>query len=248
MLQSFRLPWFSLLTIPLLGAALNVQELPGDQLKTVSAQDPANGQKADRRQARVLYGAALLNARNKRLLEAVCQLEEAWKLDPTAAPVARALVPLYLALGRTQDALTFSRKTLALEPDDFETWYSYARQLKDLAKTKEAMESMARAASCPSLKDRPHELAQITYDLGVLYEESSNLPKALAAFRQAETSLLKHRQTLVDSGQVTDNQLHAELARTLERKAQVCAQLHKFNQAAKAFEKAQAIFKDDLHD
>ena len=148
MLQSFRLLWLSLLTIPLLGAVLKVQELPDDQLKTVSAQDPANGQKADRRQARVLYGAALLNARNKRLLEAVCQLEEAWKLDPTAAPVARALVPLYLALGRTQDALTFSRKTLALDPDDFETWYSYARQLKDLATTKETMESMARAASC----------------------------------------------------------------------------------------------------
>ena len=129
MLQSFRLPWFSLLTIPLLGAVLKVQDLPGNQLKTVSAEAPANRQKEDRRRARVLYGAALLNARNKHFLEAVCQLEEAWKLDPAAAPVARALVPLYLALGRTQDALTFSRKTLDLDPDDFETWYSYARQL-----------------------------------------------------------------------------------------------------------------------
>src|SRR5437016_9032108 len=60
MLQSFRLPWLSLLAIPLLGAALNVQELPGDQLKTASAYAPA--QKEDGRQARVLYGAALLNA------------------------------------------------------------------------------------------------------------------------------------------------------------------------------------------
>lgn len=248
MFQSFQIAWSSFLTIPLLGAAPNVQELPGNQLKTISAQSPANRQKEDRRQARALYGAALLNARNKRLLEAVCQLEQARKLDPTAAPVARALIPLYLSLGRTEDALSYCRRTLDLDPDDFETWYSYARQLKDLAKTKEATEAMARAVSCPSLKDRPHELAQITFDLGVLCEESSNLPKALAAFRRAETSLLEHRQTLIDSGQVTDKQLHAELARTLERKAHVCAKLKKFNQAARAYEEARTIFRDDLND
>src|SRR4029077_1365095 len=78
--------------------------------------------------------------------------------------------------------------------------------------------------------------------------ESSYRVKALAAYQQAVASLLEHRQALVDSGQVTDQQFQVELARTLERKAQICSQLQKFDQAAKAYEKARIIFRDDLHD
>jgi tetratricopeptide (TPR) repeat protein len=205
-------------------------------------------QEDNHRRAQILYGAALLNARHNRLPDAARQLEEAWKLDPTAAPVGRDLVPLYQAFGRTDDALTCSRKVLDLDPDDFETWHSYARLLKDRAKTKEALEAMTRAASCKSLKELPHERAQISFDLGLLCEQSSELPKALAAFQQAETALLQHHQELVDSGQATDQQLHAELARAYEKKAQVSVKLHDFDQAASAYEKAQTIFRDHLND
>jgi tetratricopeptide (TPR) repeat protein len=245
---SIRDPWLGLLPLLLLGAACGAQELPASVSQPVSPRSAGNSEKENRRQARTLYGAGLLNARNNHLLEATRQLEEAWKLDPTAAPVGRALIPLYLTLGRADDALDFSRRVLDLDPDDFETWHSYARQLKDRTKTKEALEAMSHAASCRSLKERPHEQAQITFDLGVLYEEFSDLPKALAAFQQAETSLLKHHQTLVDSDQATDKQLQAELARLYEKKAQVCVNLQKFDQAATAYEKAQTILRDDLHD
>jgi tetratricopeptide (TPR) repeat protein len=232
--------------LPLLCEAVKAQDLSVNQFRP--ALSTGNREEVNRRQAQALYGAALLNARNNRLLEATRQLEEAWKLDPTRAPVGRALVPLYLTLGRTEDALTISRKILDLHPDDFETWYSYARQLKEKAKTPEALQAMAQAASCSSLKVKPHLLALITYDLGILYQESSDWAKALASFQQAESALLDHRQTLVDSGQVTDQQIQAELSRTYEKEAQVCVKLKEFNQAARAYEKAETIIRENLHD
>jgi tetratricopeptide (TPR) repeat protein len=202
----------------------------------------------NRRQALVLYGVGLLCLRNNRLLEATSKLEEAWKLDPAAAPISRSLVPLYLALGRTEEALTLSRRTLDLAPDDFETWHSYARQLHGLGKKAEAIEAMARAADCPSLREQPHELAQITYDLGILYQDSSNLSKALISLQRAETALQEHAQSLLNFGQVTDQQLHVELARTCERIAQICVKLQKYDEAVKAYARAQTIIRDDLHD
>jgi predicted Zn-dependent protease len=132
----------------------------------------------------------LLNARNNRLLEATRQLEEAWKLDPTAAPVGRALIPLYLTLGRADDALDFSRKVLDLDPDDFETWHSYARQLKDQAKTKEALEAMSHAASCRSLKERPHEQAQITFDRASFMSNPRTFPRLWLPFSRRRLPFL----------------------------------------------------------
>jgi tetratricopeptide (TPR) repeat protein len=246
LLPFIRISWLSFLIVPLLGEGTTAQDLSVNQFRP--ALSAANSHEDNRAKARALYGAALLNSRNNRLLEATRQLEEAWKLDPTAAPVGRALVPLYLTLGRSEDALTISRKILDLDPDDFETWYSYARQLKETGKIREALQAMSQAASCSSLKDKPHELAQISYDLGILYQESSNWAKALAAFQQAEAPLLDHHQALVDSGQVTDQQIQAELSRTCEKEAHVCVKLKKFDQAMKAYEKAETIIRENLHD
>jgi tetratricopeptide (TPR) repeat protein len=202
----------------------------------------------DHRQACIAYGSGLLAARDNRLLEATRLVEEAWRLEPTAAPVGRLLVRLDLALGRSDEALALSKKVLDLDPNDFETWYSFARQLRERGSTKEALDAMTKAVACPALKERPHELGQLTFDLAVFFEDASELDNALTVLRRAEGILLEHRQSLVNSGQVGDEQLYFEEAKTSEKIAHVCVKLKKYDDAARSFEMTQRIAQENLND
>lgn len=235
--------WVSFSAVLFVGLALPAQEPSSPSAAAKSAKFST-----DYRQAKIHYGMGLLCARNNRLLEATHQMEEAWKLDPTSAPVGRVLVTFYLALGRIDEALALSKKTLEIDPDDYETWYSYARQLREQGKTKEARDAMSKAAGCPSLTEYPLQLAQINFDLGIILEDSSDPGGALTAFRRAQTTLMQHRESLVDSGLLSDKGFHFELARMSERMARTCLKLERYDEASITFEKTQLVVREHLQD
>jgi tetratricopeptide (TPR) repeat protein len=182
------------------------------------------------------------------LLDAARHLEAAWSLDPTAVAVGRALIGVYLALGRFEDALALTKKVVDLAPDDHETWYSYARQLREQGKTKEALDAMTKAAACPSLKEIPLSTAQITFDLGIYYEESLQPTLALVAFQKASKTFRDHGETLIGSGLIGPQQLSFELARVSEKIARLSLKQAQYQQAIQAFETTQAIAREDLQD
>src|SRR5262249_12579010 len=126
----------------------------------------------DRREARKLYALGVLRQRQDRLLDALRNLEDAVRLDPEAVAPHKALVPLYLALGRNDDALGACRAALDRDPADHETWYLYGRQLRELGRPKDAASALGRAVACPSAAERLDLLVQMHYDLGVLHEEA----------------------------------------------------------------------------
>ncbi len=139
---------------------------------------PATRQELDHLEAVKLYGLGVIQQHANRLVEATHTFEEARRLDPDSAAIHRTLISLYTALDRGDDALASCRRVLELEPDDFETGYRYARQLRALGQTKEARAVLARTAACPGLKDRLEVRAQVFYDLGILQEEAGELGKA----------------------------------------------------------------------
>ncbi len=115
---------------------------------------PATRQELDRLEAVKLYGLGVVREHQNRLLDAMRTFEEARRYDPESAAIHRALIPLYFALDRLDDALSACRRTLELEPEDYSTSYRYARQLRALGQNKEALEALVRTAECPRLKDR----------------------------------------------------------------------------------------------
>src|SRR5438309_748240 len=97
-----------LLLAAVLGAAapLHAQSPPAEDRPTPFVPlRPLTRQDLDRREALKLYALGLLCEREDRLLEALRSFEKAAQLSPQAAPVFKALVPLYLALDRGTDAL-----------------------------------------------------------------------------------------------------------------------------------------------
>jgi len=219
------------------------QPVPEDR-PTVKPSKPLSRKERDQQEARKLYGIGLLHQREDRLLEAVRTLEQARQLDPEAGPVHKALITLYLALSRDNDALTACQKALDANPSDFETWYVYSRQLRERGKSKEAITALTRGLACPRVKDYPNLILQMNFELGGLYETAKDYVPAEAAFRKV-AAVLENPDALVQSGGFSRVQLYGEAARTYERIGQVCLLSKKYDQAVEAFRKAQEILNDE---
>jgi tetratricopeptide (TPR) repeat protein len=200
---------------------------------------PATRQELDRLEALKLHGLAALHEQAGRLVEAVRAYEAARRLDPDAAANHRALVPLYLALDRSADALEACRRTLELDPDDHPIAYQWARHLRQLDRPKDAAAVLTRLVARPSVKEAPELYAQALSDLGGLREQTGDLAGAEAAFA-ALAALLDHPAPLLETGAYTKDDLAARAADTWERLGRVCLKADRTEQAVAAFQKAAA--------
>ncbi len=193
----------------------------------------------DRVEAVKLYGRAAQHEHKNELAEALRTYEKALRLDPLSTAVRRALVPLYLALDRQQDALDCCRRVVELDPADFDTWYLYARHLRALDRDDDARRALVRAMQCKALKDKPDVHLAIAYDLGALHEKAGALDKAESAFREA-AALLDQPGLLAAEGGLTKEDLAVQAAETHERIGRICLKAKRTDRAVEAFKAAQA--------
>lgn len=228
-----------LLSAPPLRAQLVLEDRPRPfvPLRTETKAD------RERREALKLYGLGLLCERDDRLLEALRVYERAAGLDPAAAAVFKAQVPLYLALDRTAEALAATRKVLELDPDDYETWYVCARQHRAAGRPKEAEEALRRALACPPLKDHPEAAQQIYTDLGAIHESAGEWLKAAEALAQA-AKILDRPEALEEIGPVSRNVILTRAGETYERIGRLYLKLARPADAVAAYRKAQERFPD----
>jgi tetratricopeptide (TPR) repeat protein len=197
----------------------------------------------DRREALSHYALALLRERQDRLLDAAALLEKARDLDPDGAYIVKALVPLYLALCRTDDALSACRKVLDLDPADYQSWFLYARQLKSQGRAEEALTALGRGVACSPVKEHPDLVVQMHYDRGILYEESHDYTRAEAAYREA-ARILDHPDLLLDAGRFDPSQIKTETAKTYESIGRVCTQARRYDAAIVAYRRACTLDPD----
>lgn len=218
-----------LLCVVLTAAARGQNPLDAERAPPVP-QRPRTPQELDHLEAQKQYALGLLLERRNQFLDALQAFEQAVKLDPDAALVHKALIPLYFALDRNDDAFRECRKAVALDPEDYETWYLYARQLKSHGQVKEALTAMARAAACPGAKEVPEVFAQITFDLARMYEDAHDYPRALAAFEE----VLKVP---------ADEDAEARAAEIHQCIARVCTKTGQFDRALEALRKTQELLR-----
>jgi tetratricopeptide (TPR) repeat protein len=222
------------LTVPLLAQPGEGAERPS---KHVPVKAPTK-KELDRREALHLYGIGLLQERANKLAEAARTLEEARRLDPGSADIVKALVPIYLALDRVTDALAACRRALQLAPDDYETGYLYARQLRSLGRDKDASAALKRALRSGKLADRPDVRAQLWFDLAALSERQSDWAGAERSFRKV-ADILEKPAPLVAAGAFTAEEVAAQAAETYERLGRACLKAGAPGRAVAAFEQAQ---------
>jgi tetratricopeptide (TPR) repeat protein len=202
---------------------------------------PATRQELDHLEAVKLYGRGVALEHQNRLIEATRTFEAARRLDPDSAAIHRALVPLYFALDRLDDALTSCRRVLELDPGDYETGYRYARQLRVMGRHKEAIFVLERTAACPRLKEKLEVRAQVFYDLGQLQEEVGELDKAEKSLREVLT-ILDNPAALMEQGPYNREEIVKQAAQTHERLGKLYL---KSKKSAEAIAEFQAALKKD---
>jgi tetratricopeptide (TPR) repeat protein len=232
----------SWLVVPVLlvaSAPLIAQTGPGAELPGVNKPIKATSQKdLDHLEALTLYGQGLLHEKNHRLLEAVKAYEQAVRLDPDAVALHREIIPLYLALDRSDDALTEFRRVIELDPGDVEAEYLYARQLRAQNKTKESLAALKKAAVNEALKDKPGLRAQVFYDIGGQHEEAGEWLDAVKALREV-AAVLDNPAALTEDGPLTVDEVNAQAAETWERIGRISIKAGQPDKAIAAFETAQ---------
>src|ERR1700722_8523315 len=160
----------SLIAWLILAGGLRAQYPVEDPPRPYKPLHPTTKAELDRLEAIKLFAVAIKKERDNRLLEATHLYEEAVRLDPKSPAPLRALVPLYLALDRVEDAFIVCRKVLELDPNDHDTGYLYGRQLRAQNRPKEALEVLTRVVAMPKLGDHLDLKAQVHHDLAILYE------------------------------------------------------------------------------
>src|SRR5260370_1424021 len=207
-------------------------------------QKPPTKRDLQRRESLKQYVLGLLYVREDRLLDAVKALEKAVELDPEATPVYKMLIPFYVALDRGPEALAATRKVLDQDPQDYETWYLYARQLKLSGQFKEARAALMRGLKAPGLKQHP-ELAQPMHLLlGLLYENGDEWLKAAAAYAEA-VKILDHPEPLLEATPpLTKEIIAARAAELLERIGALFLKAERYDDALASFRQAQKRYPD----
>jgi tetratricopeptide (TPR) repeat protein len=214
-----------------------------EEARPLEPRRPVTKRDLDRREALKLYASGLICQRQDRLLEATRLFEKALTLDPDAAPIHKALIPLYLALERDADALTACRKVVELDAEDYETWLLYGRQLKAMGRTREAIAALARGVSCKKLGAHPELLQQMYFELGSLYEVNHDYLKAAKAFIET-AKILEKPESIMRSGAITREDVDARATELYERLGRIYTQARKYDDAVAAYKKAQAKARD----
>src|SRR5690348_5611503 len=96
--------WLTLLAGLIAVSTVRAQDgLPLERPQPAAPARPLTERQRDRHEAERLYALGLLQERDSRLVEATRTYEQALKLDPDSTLLRRALVPLYVALDRSED-------------------------------------------------------------------------------------------------------------------------------------------------
>ncbi|HLN26392.1 MAG TPA: tetratricopeptide repeat protein [Gemmataceae bacterium] len=223
-----------LLAAPVTGEARAQQPVLADHAASYVPLRPQTRQEIARREALELYGLALVRMHQDRLVDAARLLEEARTQDPEASAIHKSLTPVYLALSRTDDALRSCRRSLELDPGDFESWAIYGRQLKNEDKLKEAQNAWVRALACLSMADHPDLRAQLSFDLGALYAQTHDCMQAIAAFGVV-IKILDDPEALPEREGYNRAELQEQATDTYERMIKICIEDRQYERALELF-------------
>jgi tetratricopeptide (TPR) repeat protein len=158
------------------------------------------------------------------------------ELDPQAAEVYRALVPLAFQLDLVEDAVRYATKGVELLPEDYELLRQLGVYLASQRKLPEAIRYLKQAADSPRIpKDAPTYVL-LMRELGILYAITGQAQPAADAYAIVFEALQTPERYGIDLR--TKARLLADQQTSYERIGQVLLEGNRVELASKAFELA----------
>jgi tetratricopeptide (TPR) repeat protein len=198
----------------------------------------------DHRDALARYGSGILKQNRDQLVSAQTQFEAAAKADPTAAAPLRALIPVYLDLGRDPAAERAARKVLELDSDDAATGLALGKMLLAVRKPKEAAAVLAKAAASPRLAKDLATAIDVCHEWARAAESAGDFAAVEDAFTRRIELLASKRIPVSRSTGFAPEDVDHLAAETWERLGSVRLARKNWDGAVEAFRHAEKLFAD----
>jgi tetratricopeptide (TPR) repeat protein len=214
-------------------AAQNVA--PEDRPAILVPKQPMTQKELDRRESLAQYAKGLQFEKQDRLVDALHAFQEAARLDPDAAPVFKAQVPILMAMSQFQDAINANTRVIELTPADGEAWYIQGRLFKNMGKPAEARAALRKGLATERAKARPELAHQMNFELAGILESEGSFNEAAEAYGQA-ASILEHPNHSLALG-LRPEVIKGRIAEVYERIGSMYAKDRQFDKAVAAFNK-----------
>ena len=210
---------------------------PDDRPALLVPKKPPTQKEKDQRESLYQYSLGLTKLHEDHLVDALQAFQEAARLDPDAAPVFKAQVPILLAMNQQNEALAAITRVVALDPADADSWYIQARIFRTLGKSAEARAALHKGLSVKGVMERPELAHQMSYDLAGLLESDGSFKQAAEAYDRA-VRILEHPQHSMELG-LRPETIRARIAEVYERMGNLYGKDRQYDRAVSAFQKAQ---------
>jgi tetratricopeptide (TPR) repeat protein len=221
-------------------AQVQIDDRPKPLENKPLTREELNRQQADLllRHARTLYGVATIRVRHEKLIEAISTLEKAATLDPESLEIRRMLAPLYVLVGREDDAMRLCREVIDRDPFDAATAHQLARLLRADGKVAEAIPILQKALSAKNVEERPERLLLMLSDLSEMLEKKEDHAAVAATQERIVRVIGEKRDQLLFGNGITRDDLNSNLARSYEQLGKARIQTKEYDKAVAAFRAA----------
>lgn len=174
------------------------EALPGLEAKHEPRVLPTE-QEQNRQQATKLYATARMLEQKEDQVSALRLYQRALRLDPQSLPIAREIVPLAFALGRSSEAVRYALKTAEMTPTDAALAQRLAVHLTTQGEFERAAALYEKALSAQQKDRLDADSILLAAQVAKLYVATDRLDKAAESYRLVMQALASDDKSTIDS-------------------------------------------------
>lgn len=208
--------------------------------------NPRTVEDRQRIEAITQYAVARALESRRSLGEAIRLLEEALEREPDSVAILRRLSKLCFTLGRTEPAITYSRKVIGLDPGDTETIVRLVGEYSNRRKNPAEAETLLKEVLAnPKLDPKSGGRLVAEFELGRLYAEKlDKVKEAAESYAKVVEALDDREASRLSPGEIR-RVLGGDEAAAYRSFGQVFLNAERLDLAVKAFEHGLDYDPDD---
>ena len=151
--------------------------------------EPRSEAERDRLDAVSMFAAGRMLEQRQELPQALRRYQRAFRLDPTAEPVLREIIPLAFGLGREEEAVRYATKLAELDASDPMLLRRLAIVLTEQRQFKDALALYEKARKLESGQPKSTAQVMLHLEMGRLYLLTKQYDKAAELFESVSKAL-----------------------------------------------------------
>jgi tetratricopeptide (TPR) repeat protein len=196
----------------------------------------------DRLEAAAMFAAGRVHEQRQELPAALQRYQRAFRLDPSAEPVLRALVPLAFSMGREEEAVRYATKLAHLDSSDPTLLRRLGVVLTEQGEHKEAIALYEKARQHDAKESKSTAQVMLHLEMGRLHVITEQFGKAAEMFALVSKALDAPQDYGLSAGLI--KKLSGEKGEVHELMAAAFLESGQTDEAAKSFARLEKINAD----